>query len=98
MVRAATSMGDGASVGSICELTASVVDCRPCGRVKCALFETLLLNAGHPLHPSAPPVPLHLPPPGHEPSEVWSAATYVAPAAVWLGAHLGGETLGSGVR
>lgn len=69
---------------------------------KCALFETRLLNAGQPLHPSAPPVPLHFPPPGQDPFDVWSAATYVAPAAVW---ELGcaddgaGEALpGSGVR
>lgn len=47
--------------------------------LKLALFETRLLYAGHPLHPSAPPVPLHLPPPGHDPVGVWSAATYVAP-------------------
>ena len=36
--------------------------------VNCADFATRLLYAGHPLHPSAPPVPLHLPPPGHVPS------------------------------
>ena len=66
--------------------------------VKCALLETLLLNAGHPLQPSAPPVPLHRPPPGHDPTSVWSAATYVAPAA-WLGCpDLAGEALCSGDR
>lgn len=27
----------------------------------------LLLNAGHPPQPSAPPAPLQLPPPGHDP-------------------------------
>ena len=32
-------------------------------------FATRLLNAGHPLHASAPPAPLHCPPPGHEPEE-----------------------------
>jgi hypothetical protein len=48
--------------------------------LKCALFATLLLKAGQPLQPSAPPVPLHLPPPGQLPVGVWSAATYVAPA------------------
>lgn len=42
--------------------------------VNCADFATRLLYAGHPLHPSAPPVPLHLPPPGHVPSPA-SAAT-----------------------
>jgi hypothetical protein len=36
----------------------------------CALFGSRLLNAGQPLHPSAPPVPLHCPPPGHEPSPI----------------------------
>lgn len=41
-----------------------------CVDVKCALFDTLLLKAGQPLHPSAPPVPLHLPPPGQEPTGV----------------------------
>ena len=40
-----------------------------------AVFEMRLLYAGQPLHPSAPPVPLHLPPPGHDPVGVWSAAT-----------------------
>ncbi len=33
------------------------------------VFATRLLNAGHPLHASAPPAPLHCPPPGHEPEE-----------------------------
>jgi hypothetical protein len=46
----------------------------------CALFATRLLYAGQPLHPSAPPVPLHRPPPGQDPVGIWSAATYVAPA------------------
>lgn len=41
----------------------------------CAALLTLLLKAGHPLHPSAPPVPLHLPPPGQVPEATWSAAT-----------------------
>lgn len=48
-----------------------------------ALFETRLLYAGQPLHPSAPPVPLHLPPPGHVPVGIWSAATYVAPGVLF---------------
>lgn len=42
------------------------------------VFETRLFNAGQPLHPSAPPVPLHCPPPGHEPVGIWFADTYVA--------------------
>lgn len=32
-----------------------------------ANFDTRLLKAGQPLHPSPPPAPLQLPPPGHEP-------------------------------
>jgi hypothetical protein len=44
-----------------------------------ALFATLLLYAGQPLQPSAPPVPLQRPPPGHVPEGVWSSVTYVAP-------------------
>lgn len=46
---------------------------------KLALFAILLLYAGQPLHPSAPPVPLHRPPPGQLPLGVCSAVTYVAP-------------------
>lgn len=42
------------------------------------VFETRLFNAGQPLHPSAPPVPLQCPPPGHEPVGIWFAETYVA--------------------
>jgi hypothetical protein len=34
-----------------------------------AVLATRLLNAGHPLHSSAPPAPLHRPLPGHEPEE-----------------------------
>lgn len=45
-------------------------------------FETRLLYAGQPLQPSAPPVPLQRPPPGHVPDGVFSAATYVAPATL----------------
>lgn len=44
-----------------------------------ALFATLLLYAGQPLQPSAPPVPLQRPPPGHVPEGVQSSVTYVAP-------------------
>ena len=39
-------------------------------RVTFAVFDTRLLNAGQPPQPDAPPVPLHFPPPGHEPPEV----------------------------
>ena len=35
--------------------------------VGCDFLGNRLLNAGHPLHPSAPPVPSHRPPPGHDP-------------------------------
>lgn len=38
--------------------------------LRLALLETRLLYAGQPLQPSAPPVPLHLPPPGHDPDGV----------------------------
>lgn len=44
-----------------------------------ALFATLLLYAGQPLHPSAPPVPLQRPPPGQVPDGEQSSVTYVAP-------------------
>jgi hypothetical protein len=47
-----------------------------------ALFDTLLLYAGHPLQPSAPPVPLQRPPPGQLPEGVWSSVTYVAPGTL----------------
>ena len=42
----------------------------------CAFFESLLLYAGQPLQPSAPPVPLQRPPPGHDPPVVlcWTAS------------------------
>lgn len=52
------------------------------------VFETRLLKAGQPLQPSAPPVPLQCPPPGHEPVGIWFADIYVdlpfspAPSAV----------------
>ena len=49
--------------------------------LSCALFDSRLLKAGQPLHPSAPPVPLHRPPPGHVPFGACSAAIYVAPGA-----------------
>lgn len=54
-----------------------------------------LLYAGHPLHPSAPPVPLQRPPPGHVPFGMWSAATYFAPAVLGTTCELGaaGEDL-----
>ncbi len=41
----------------------------------CVVFETRLLNAGQPLQPSAPPVPLQWPPPGQEPVASWPADT-----------------------
>lgn len=50
--------------------------------LRLALLAIRLLYAGHPLHPSAPPVPLQRPPPGHVPFGVRSAATYFAPAVV----------------
>lgn len=49
-----------------------------CCNANLAVLYTRLLNAGHPLQPCCPPVPLHLPPPGHVPAAIWSAATYVA--------------------
>lgn len=39
------------------------------------VFDTRLLYAGHPSQPSAPPAPLQLPPPGHEP-DVCSGVRY----------------------
>lgn len=39
-------------------------------RANFAVFETRLLNAGHPLQPCCPPVPLHLPPPGQVPAAI----------------------------
>lgn len=50
-----------------------------CRMPRLALFDILLLNAGQPLQPSAPPVPLHFPPPGHVPEGVWSVTTHVPP-------------------
>lgn len=49
-----------------------------CETATWVVLETRLLNAGQPLHPSAPPVPLQCPPPGHEPVGIWLADTYVA--------------------
>ena len=48
-----------------------------CETMTCVVLETRLLNAGQPLQPSAPPVPLQCPPPGHEPEGIWFAGTYV---------------------
>ena len=48
-----------------------------CGIESWVLFEILLLYAGHPLQPVAPPVPLHWPPPGQVPVGAWLAAIYV---------------------
>lgn len=48
---------------------------RSWGRARQAVFETLLLKAGQPLQPAAPPVPLQRPPPGQEPDGARSAAT-----------------------
>ena len=50
-----------------------------------ALFDRRLLKAGQPWQPSAPPVPLHRPPPGHVPVGVCSAETYVAPGTLARG-------------
>lgn len=44
-----------------------------------ALLDTRLLNAGQPLQPACPPVPLQIPPPGHEPACTWAAGTYCDP-------------------
>lgn len=67
--------------------------------LKLALLETLLLYAGQPLHPSAPPVPLHLPPPGQDPDAVWSAATYLATGAFGNnGTWAFGDSLTGGCR
>lgn len=35
-----------------------------------AVLDTRLLKAGQPLQPCWPPVPLHLPPPGHVPAAI----------------------------
>lgn len=64
------------------------VDCWPWRTLRLALLATRLLYAGQPLQPSAPPVPLHRPPPGQVPFGVWSAATYLAPAACWTACGL----------
>jgi len=44
-----------------------------------ALLDTRLLKAGHPLQPACPPVPLQIPPPGHEPACTCAAGIYWAP-------------------
>lgn len=44
-----------------------------------ALLATRLLNAGQPLQPACPPVPLQIPPPGQEPACTCAAGTYPAP-------------------
>lgn len=76
---AETSMG----VGSSGLLVACGLDELPhFSTLRLALLETRLLYAGQPPHPSAPPVPLHRPPPGHEPDGVGSAATYLAAGAL----------------
>ena len=67
MLRDATSIGEGASAGWSLWIKEA---CALSWVVKFALFDTRLLNAGQPLHASAPPVPLHRPPPGHEPTGV----------------------------
>lgn len=41
-----------------------------------------LLKAGHPWQPSAPPVPLQRPPPGHVPFGIWEADMYAAPGVL----------------
>lgn len=62
-------------------------------------FDIRLLYAGHPLQPVVPPVPLQCPPPGHDPSGSWSAATKVPlPLTDWpseLVAEAGDMLLGS---
>lgn len=45
-----------------------------------ALLAILLLYAGQPLHPTAPPVPLQRPPPGHVPRGIAATASCFAAA------------------
>lgn len=45
-----------------------------------ALLDNLLLYAGQPLHPTAPPVPLQRPPPGHVPRDICSGFAFLAAA------------------
>lgn len=65
--RAATSMGIGSSAaGSLAHLDEEAIFWF-CNTLRLAALDTRLLKAGHPLQPSAPPVPLQRPPPGHVP-------------------------------
>lgn len=70
--KAPTSIGVGAS-GPLLE--AALEEPWHFNMLKLADLETRLLYAGQPPHPSAPPVPLHFPPPGQLPDGVGSAAT-----------------------
>lgn len=56
---AAPGVFDGSGIG-VCDVLAAKL-------AREAALDTRLLNAGHPLQPACPPVPLHIPPPGHEP-------------------------------
>lgn len=69
---------DGLGLVSSCDVSATAESSFPvssllarlagkCETLICVVFETRLLNAGQPLQPSAPPVPLQCPPPGQEP-------------------------------
>lgn len=84
------SSGDGASDGtSLVEREDEGV--LSCAIAKFALLATRLLYAGHPLQPSAPPVPLQRPPPGHEPLVLCSAAIYVAVDGVYCAGEKVGD-------
>lgn len=67
-----TSIGVGSSAACSAKLKQPFCLCMT---LTCVLLDTRLLNAGHPLQPSAPPVPLQRPPPGHVPVGVCSAET-----------------------
>ena len=58
------------------------------------VLATLLLYAGHPPHPSAPPAPLQLPPPGQDPG-VCSGTVYgMLGCEVWDGDGAAAEAVG----
>lgn len=66
--------------GAVVEFSGIGVDEVRCAAaaVSTALLDTRLLNAGQPLQPACPPVPLQIPPPGHEPACTCAAGTYCA--------------------
>ena len=68
-VRGLVSSGDVSAVANSSFATGSWLVRRgdTCDTVTWVVLDTRLLKAGQPLHPSAPPVPLQCPPPGHEP-------------------------------